>query len=680
MKQIFTLAFLCLSSMGVLAQQDCAHPQAVGPGTYNVALTEGSQPPSTLCTTGTNNTLTKGAWFSYSPTEIHTTTISTAASGNDTRVHIYSGGCESLTCVGGDDDSGPNFTSIATFTAQAGATYYIVFDNNWQNTPEYNDNFSFILSEATFVPQAFTQQSININGITSCVVDMNGDYLDDIVGVDDGIVHILYQATNDSGFSGEDLTSPNTQNMPYWSIAAGDYNKDGFNDLLYGSGGGSTLMLSNSTGTAFATKIETPVGFLTQRTNFVDIDNDGKLDAFMCDDNAPNVYFLNDGNGGGTFNRSGLNGAPDLGVYPTGGNYASIWIDYNNDGNIDMYMAKCRGASNPAAIDELHRNNGDGTFTNVAAELGFADFHQSWSSAWADFDNDGDMDVLVGSNAGTEQNSPGGACKLIRHNEDGTFTNVTAGSGYDTFITTNRDYIAYDFDNDGFVDVFGGGNSIMHNNGDFTFSPLAVGFGPGPVGDLDSNGFLDVQSGNTLHMGYDNGNNWLKVTLKGIESNRNGIGARVEVHIEGSEAILTREIRSGEGFEYMSSLNAYFGLGEAEDIHHVVVKWPSGTVDVIENPEVNQAVLITEGQFPMSIDEAGKSLFSLYPNPAKDVLNIGGSLDIASANVYDLSGRLIRSVDVTDAMVPVQQLAKGSYIIILHDTSGKQYSSKFIKE
>ena len=59
-------------------------------------------------------------------------------------------------------------------------------------------------------------------------------------------------------------------------------------------------------------------------------------------------------------------------------------------------IAKCQGANNDAAIDELHRNNGDGTFTNVAEELGFADYHQSWASAWADYDNDGNMDVLVG--------------------------------------------------------------------------------------------------------------------------------------------------------------------------------------------------------------------------------------------------------------------------------------------
>ncbi len=676
MKQIFTLALLCLSPLAIIAQQDCLHPQAVGPGTHNVALVAGSQAPAPICTNGTNNPLTKGAWFSYTPMELHTTTVSTAASLNDTRVHIYSGACGALTCVEGDDDSGPGYTSVATFMAEAGVTYYIVFDNNWQGMAEYSDNFAFTLTETEFVAPAFTQQSVNINGITSCVADMNGDYLDDIVGIDDGVVHVLYQMANGNGFTATDLVAPNSMITPSWSIAAGDYNKDGFNDLLYGSGGGAVIMMSNSTGTGFSAKLETPASFLSQRTNFVDINNDGQLDAFICDDNAANVYFQNTGNGGGEFRRSGVNGAPDLGVFFSGGNYASIWVDYDNDGDVDLFIAKCRGADNDAAKDELHRNNGDGTFTNVAGELGFADYHQSWSSAWGDFDNDGFMDVLVGSNAGLDGSLF--TQKLMRNNGNGTFSNVTVGSGLDTFAGTSRDYVAHDFNNDGFLDILGGGSYILYNNADMTFTVAAGSPGSGPVGDLNNDGFLDIQNGGTLHMGYDNGNNWLKVHLKGLESNSNGIGARVEVYTSGNNKQI-RDIRSGDGFEYMGSLNAHFGLGEQETIEKVIVKWPSGTEDTIWNPDVNQALLVAEGAF-LGTDAVTNALFNLYPNPAKDMLNIGGtSLDIVKAGIYDLGGRLIKTVDVTNATVPVQQLAKGTYVIILKDRSGKQHSAKFIK-
>jgi ASPIC and UnbV/Secretion system C-terminal sorting domain len=162
-------------------------------------------------------------------------------------------------------------------------------------------------------------------------------------------------------------------------------------------------------------------------------------------------------------------------------------------------------------------------------------------------------------------------------------------------------------------------------------------------------------------------------------SNSNGIGARVEVYVDADHKMI-REIRSGDGFEYMGSLNAYFGLGDIQQVSSLRVKWPSGTVDVIENPAINGMLSIEEGAFPLKVDEAGNSLFSLYPNPAKDVLTITGSLDIANANIYDLTGRLVKAVDVKNAMIPVQQLAKGTYIIILHDTNGKSHSSKFIKE
>ncbi len=680
MKQIL-IAILYLSPFGLLAQLNCSNAQVITNGTHSVAFAGGSQIPIPICTTGLNNNTTMGAWFAYTPSQLCTAAVSTIDSYRDTRVHIYKGDCGSLVCVAGDDDSGGvNQTSFVVFTAEAGVTYYIAFDNNWDDY-----TFSFSLMEGAFVEPPFTVEYINIEGKKYCVADMNGDHLDDIVApyildaFGQNVVNILYQTIDGNGFNAATLTAPDmeTDYHPSWSIAAGDYNNDGYNDLLYGGQGGAMVLLANSAGTAFDTQIRTQQFVFSQRTNFVDIDNDGNLDAFVCHDTGPNFFLINDGNEGGIWKQSGVNGAPDLGVYTTGGDYGSIWVDYDNDGDQDLYIAKCRGANDNAAKDELHRNNGDGTFTNVAEELGFADYHQSWSSAWADFDNDGDMDVLVGGHAAPSQTA-NVQSKLMRNNGDGTFTNITPGSGYDNLNTASREYHAHDFDNDGFVDIIGGGNIIMYNNGDLSFTPVIVQFTPGPVGDLNNDGFLDVLNDNKIYLGNDNGNNWLKVCLQGVDSNRNGIGARIEVYTTDTEKQV-REIRSGDGFRYMSTLNAHFGLGDAEAIDHVVVKWPSGVIDVIDGLSINQRILIVEG-IGLGTNAMNKSLFSLYPNPAKDVLNISGDLDIASANVYDLSGRLVRSIEVTNAMVPVQQLAKGSYIIILHDTAGKQYSSKFIKE
>src|SRR5690606_25994650 len=120
-------------------------------------------------------------------------------------------------------------------------------------------------------------------------------------------------------------------------------------------------------------------------------------------------------------------------------NYGSVWIDYDNDGDQDLFIAKCRGGSSSARINELHRNNGDGTFTDVSIESNLSDPVQTWSSAWNDFDNDGDMDVVVGASSTAD-----GSHKFMRNNGDGTFTDITAGSGWDANTHLNIEHITFD--------------------------------------------------------------------------------------------------------------------------------------------------------------------------------------------------------------------------------------------
>lgn len=658
------------------AQQNCENAIPANPGITAVTFTAGSEVPSPICATnGTGANM--GVWFTYTPSELHTTVITTDIQGYpilDTRVHVYSGNCNALYCVAGDDDSGTGNSSTVSFTAEANVTYYIAFDNRWNSS-----NFSFSLTEGPFVtppPSMFSSQNIVLEGTKYCVVDMNGDYLDDVVAVTNGLVHVLYQNDDSPGFTPATLTAPLTSYMASWSLAAGDFDKNGYNDLLYGSNSGTVIMLRNDDGTAFGSKIESTQYVFSQRTNFVDINNDGHLDAFICHDVEPNVYFLNDGNGGYTFVQGGL------GNYPSGGNYGSIWVDYDNDGDSDLFIAKCRGGGeNPAAIDELHRNDGNGVFVEVASstidEANMADMQQAWSSAWADFDNDGDMDAFIGASS-----SISGGHRLKRNNGDGTFTDVTIGSGFDIHQFLNVENVAHDFNNDGWVDVFGGGQTLMMNNGDMTFTPIEINVDNGPIGDLNNDGFLDIQNDEVLYINNGNDNNWMKIYLKGIQSNSNGVGARVEVYTatQGLEKQI-RDIRSGDGFRYMSSLNAHFGLGAAETIEKVIVRWPSGTVDTILGPAINTALMVVEGEHVLNNISFNNELFTLYPNPVKDNLHVKGSntLDIARANIYDLSGRLIKSVAVTNSIIPVATLISGTYIIALHDTAGKQHVSKFIK-
>ncbi len=682
MKKITLIAFLsCIVNIS-FAQDTCDTALTLtSAGSYVVAAVDGTQIPAPICADNGSGA-TKGEWYAYTPTQNYTVTITTDLqinSGKDTRFHVYTNGCGNLTCYAGDDDAGVignGYLSVDTFVVLAGTTYYIAWDNKWSSA-----GFTFELSEGPYVepvPTPVTYTNQNISTVNSsyniCVVDMNGDHLDDIVGVSSTNIKVHRQNVG-GGFTVLDYTTTNADNMPTWSLAAGDYNKDGYNDLLYGNGSGLTFMKSNSTGTAYTE--DSPGQYIfCQRTNFIDINNDGNLDAFSCHDVDPNVYYINNGTGEFTYYQSGVTpGAVNLGILGSGGNYASLWTDFDNDNDVDMFISKCSG---PPC--ELHRNNGDGTYTDISAtaQINFQPV-QSWSSAISDFDNDGDMDIMVGSNGSVGH-------KFFRNNLDTTnsteeaFSDITAGSGLDLDNAINRDYIAYDFDNDGFVDIMGSGNKILFNQGNNVFAPVSYNsIGVGAVGDLNNDGFLDILNGSTVRYAVPNGNNWIKLTFQGIQSNSNGIGARVELYGPWGKQI--RDVRSGEGFEYMSTLNAHFGIGTATEISQVIIRWPSGVVDTINNPAINGTVHVVEGS-TLSTNSFTSATFSISPVPARNVITIqaNDSISFVSAEIYDLNGRKISESKLDNNSINVQSLATGSYILLLNDTNGKRHTQKFIKE
>jgi len=682
MKKITLLLFCGFVVHFANAQNTCATALPLTTaGLYGVDAVNGTDVPSPICADNGIGA-TAGEWYTYTPGQNYTVTITTDLpinSGRDTRVHVYTGTCGSFTCYAGDDDGGTignGYLSITTFAVTAGTTYYIAWDNKWSAS-----GFTFQLIENPEIilpPTPVSFVSMPIASLTMpyniCAVDMNNDYLDDLVGVSSSNIRIHYQNA-DGTFTVTDIATPTAEHLPSWSIAAGDYNKDGYNDLLYGSGSGLTLMRSNGLGTGFI-KDNPGQNIFCQRTNFIDINNDGNLDAFSCHDIAPNCYYLNNGDATMTFYQSSVTpGAMNFGSI--GGNYATIWTDYDNDGDQDVFISKCSG---PPC--ELHRNDGAGVFTDISAiaQVNMTPI-QSWSSAVFDYDNDGDMDILIGSNGSS-------GFKFLRNNLDTTnsveepFTNITAGSGWDTNTSTNRDYIAYDFDNDGLLDVMGGGGKIMFNKGNGVFEAgLFPGMSLGAVGDFNNDGFLDIQNGSKIYRNSGNANKWITINLHGIQSNSNGIGARVEIY--GSWGKQIRDIRSGEGFSYMSTLNAHFGIGSATTIDQVVIKWPSGTVDTILNPAPNQNLLVTEGAFPLAVNHnENNATFVIYPNPVKQTLNVKwntNAMNMNSAQVFDLNGKLVLKPQIVKQSVNVESLQAGTYILSLKDDKGTQYTQKFIK-
>ncbi|WP_255572895.1 FG-GAP-like repeat-containing protein [Hanstruepera marina] len=559
---------------------------------------------------------------------------------------------------------------------------------DYQGTSLSDVAFCLELKDITPPPPApvtFSTQSFNSLGSPSinwAVVDMNGDYLDDIVTVrtsSSSTINVQYQ-NDGGGFTSVNITTPLPDYSPSWSIAAADYDKNGYTDLLYGSGSGVTFMRAEinsgnlNNGNPFDdvtsfTEVSGGEYVFSQRSNFADINNDGHLDAFVCHDVAPNVFYINDGSGNLSFNQGGL------GDYSSGGNYGSIWIDYDNDGDLDMFIAKC-GGEEARRKNQMLRNNGDGTYSEIAASLGLDDPMQTWSSAWGDFDNDGDMDLFVGASSGTH--------KLMRNdvNTAGNFTDVTASSNVLDLTTTGHENLAFDFDNDGNLDIVSNGN-LLFGNGDLTFTSYENIFPyvNGSFGDLNNDGFIDaVTQGSTGTIYFNNTvtNNWIKIHTKGTLSNINGIGARVEIHT--SSGIQIRDVRSGEGFAFMSTINTHFGIGDNTAIQKIIVRWPSGFIDEITNPTINQAITIVEGDNPLSVEDNTISDLVIYPNPVGNTLNIKSTHDISDriATIFDINGKRVLNKRLT-SQIDVSILQSGLYFLRI-ESNGKVLNRKFLKK
>ncbi|MCB0444522.1 MAG: VCBS repeat-containing protein [Gelidibacter sp.] len=696
MKKTILLFALSLTNAIVFSQvssNSCAEAESAthitGEGTFSVGAINGNAPTPICLNDGV--TASNGEWFAYTPTANHNVTVTSylPENGNtDTRVHIYTGTCGALNCVTGNDDVDINsgtYPSRVDFAATANQTYYIAWDNRWANS----ENFIFQLLEDAAPPApaaiTFSNQTLSATGSKMGVVDLNGDFLDDIITIPSQSesttvynLNIYYQQANGSFVEANYF--PQAPRNPTWSLAAGDYDGNGYNDIVFGDSNGANVLKANANGTAYSVAANNSV--FTQRTNFVDINNDGHLDIFVCHDQAPSVYYINDGTGGLTFYQSVANSG--LGSYPSGGNYASVWIDYDNDGDMDMFMAKC-GGDVPRRTNQMYRNDGNGNYTEVGSIVGLDDPIQTWSAAWADYNNDGYMDCFVGTSDG----SPHKMMLNVPNTDPNTnvlnprkFVDVTSTTNLANFTVSSIEHAPADFDNDGYVDILSGGK-ILHNNGDMTFTAILTGApGTGGIGDLNNDGFLDVYGGGSIRINDGNANHWIKIITIGDEagghSNRSGIGARVEINTASGTQI--RDVRSGEGFRFMSTLNTHFGIGTDTAINYVRVYWPSGVVDNIVNPTIDTALTVTEGS-TLGLPNTFANDLIIYPNPTKNVLNLStiDNLEGAIYSVFDMTGKRVLNSKLISKTIDVSHLSSGNYILrIISGSSVK--TQKFIKQ
>ncbi len=431
--------------------------------------------------------------------------------------------------------------------------------------------------------------------------------------------------------------------------AVGDYNNDGFPDLYVTNFGANIFFRNNGDGTFTDVTTETGTGDTRWGTScaFVDYDNDSFLDLYVtnyvkytiesdqiCMNKGVRVYcdprlyegeldILYHNNGDGTFTDvtefASFSGA-------TGRGLALAWGDYDDDSDMDVYIA------NDADQNFLYRNDGDGTFTDVSltAGVGFSEDGEPENGMGVDFgdyDNDGRLDLIVTNFQGQTN--------TLYHNEGhGLFSEVSYASKIGTM---SLPYLAWgvsfcDYDNDGYQDLFVANghldenvqafnptgfyqqpNLLFRNNRDGTFDEVGVNSGFGirlekvsrgfAYSDYDNDGDLDLLVTNLrgspdLLENRGGQNTWLTLKLVGTRSNRDAIGARVKVTT--GNLIQIREVRSGSSYLSQNDMRLHFGLGKHRRIDSIEFRWPSGLQERLEEVEVNQALTLVEGSVKSS--------------------------------------------------------------------------------
>ena len=474
--------------------------------------------------------------------------------------------------------------------------------------------------------EPFTDASASLNngevssGAPMAVVDMNADGLDDIVRLDEGTtLEVEYQQPDGT------FISPGAGELPgdgAWGMAIADVDNNGYPDIFFGGAyDGLKLLIANDDGTEYELNMLPGPGIFVQCVSFADINNDGAVDLFICHDDGLSSVYEGDGDGAFTYNVDLLRAETTI-PSDDSGNYGTTFTDYDLDGDLDLYIAKCRlFVNNPddgRRRNLLFENDGANNFLDVATDRGLEPPAQSWSADFADIDNDGDFDAFLTTHVSLPLEDHQ-ASTLYENDGANNFVDITAASGMvddiaaiDIGIQTHFE----DFDNDGFVDLLVTGASGEHrlfmNGGDHTFTaaddPFPTG-GPGiqsaVVGDLNADGSPDVLAGfatgynspsnvnDRLFLNAGNDNHWIDVRLTGVESNASGVGAMVELH--GDWGVQRREVRAGESYGIVNSFTRHFGIGEATTIDSVVINWPSGQVDTVPAPGIDQTIHVTEG-------------------------------------------------------------------------------------
>ena len=555
------------------------------------------------------------------------------------------------------------------------------------------------------------------------VADWNGDGFDDIAAGS-----TFFQNDGDGTFSIAPL------GISAGATVWGDYDNDGKLDVYAANGGaGDALWRNNGDGTF--TNVTSTAGISnpspTVTPIWLDMDRDGRLDLFIANGrteaNGQEQYFRDvmwRNNGDGTFSdvsvESGIAAGEPEPPYDTWGASAT---DYNQDGNVDIHVATYR-----LAPDLLFRGSSNGTFTEVAAEVGVQGvetaspqyFGHGIGTDWGDYNNDGYPDLAVGNLGHPDWRGRVSNPSLVFRNDgppNYTFTEVHDELGI-KFFEMNAGVVWLDLDNDGYLDLWHcqyaynppGGNeptrrSRMYMNGgpaeNFRFSDATWQLGSSihgawtaARGDFDRDGRMDLvvaspHAGVRLfHNELASNGTSIAFRLVGSPSASvplDGVGTRMTVHAGGRK--FYRELM-GEGTGTTASQNSnllHFGLGDVDVIDSVVVNWPNGTIAVLSGPPVviERELTLT---YPRHITKSAitsvgaehvaspLAVSSVRFADGAIMLNLAGASQDGSIVVTNLLGRPVASGTV-DGRTDVQRIAldvappSGTYIVRV--TSGR---------
>jgi enediyne biosynthesis protein E4 len=440
----------------------------------------------------------------------------------------------------------------------------------------------------------------------------------------------LYRNNGDGTFTDVTAKAGLDPDMYAIAVTAADYDNDGYEDLLV-TGYGKTILYHNNgdgTFTDVTAKAGIKVDGWAISSTWLDYDKDGCVDLFVgryvkfdpkyhnyyAADNYPgpldyagetNRLFHN--NCDGTF--TDVTDKSGIGAY-IGRTMGVTAADFDGDGWPDIYVA------NDRTENFLFHNKHDGTFEEIANDAGVAygqngEATSSMGPVFADITGSGRLDLWV---------SDAHYNRLVKNNGKGGFDDIGIASG---LSQANAQYVSwgtgvYDFDNDGWLDilVFHGGliqmipqeHSVFRGLGDGRFEDVSELSGSvlgtktvargACFADYDNDGKVDAfvvnlgGRGELLRNVSTGTGHWVAVKLKGTKSNRDGLGARVEIWAAGREQVAERVAASG----YLSQDDGrlHFGLGTAAKVDRIVVHWPSGRLQTLENLSVDRVLTVEE--------------------------------------------------------------------------------------